>query len=88
MFVSINLILFVWVLTIFSACPCPVYLSVSILIGISTHLKLCLAGAIHNFKCVKTLLLNITVDKMVVNDFEIMLTSLSVRDVSHSIPHA
>ena len=52
MFVSINLILFVWVLTIFSACPCPVYLSVGILTGISTHLKLCFSDAIHNFKWV------------------------------------
>ena len=36
-------------------------------IGISTHLKLCLADAIHNFKWVKI------IDKMEVNDLEILL---------------
>ena len=36
------------------------------LIWIFTHLKLCLADAIHNFKFVRF-------DKMEVNDFEILL---------------
>ena len=38
-----------------------------------THLKLCLADAIHNFKWVK----NFRIDKMAVNSFQILLVDVT-----------
>ena len=43
-----------------------------------THLKLCLADAIHNFKWVKI----IQIDKMEVNDFEILLNKIVLIDIT------